>query len=277
MKNARNGIGVALAIAACGLTQACGSSSDDGGGSLDGMNDDQVVASVQSKLSPAKTAFDKPSGVVDAKSMPRIIDSLQQSSAAGSAGSFAPVPFHLPSSSGVTTKDFEPKAADPRSCMTQAGSTVTMDMGCLSEGKATGTMVMRSVYQSGGSSFVAVIKYQKICVQTSSQAGQVCIDGEMDLEQTGTSSGPRTLTILEDFDITSSAGSAHVHAFLRFHYGTGSSDGYELAAFDGEASYVVTQSSKGVSVTGSNGRYDCTYTDSGHHGSCTGNGNTWTW
>jgi hypothetical protein len=133
------------------------------------------------------------------------------------------------------------------------------------------------VYPPGGASFVAVIKYQKICVQTGSQAGQVCIDGEMDLEQTGSSSRPRTLTILEDFDATSQAGSPHVRAFIRFRYGTGAGDGYELAAFDGEASYVVTQTSKGVTVTGSNGRYECTYTDSGRHGSCTGNGNTWTW
>lgn len=255
------------------------------------MSDEALTASIRSKLSPVKGGFEKPTGVVDAQSMPRLIDSMENSSSASGATSYSGTPFALPKSSGLKPKNFNigPLAGDLYGCFTADGSTMSYDMACLSEGEVTGTMVWRAVYdQTNHQNYSAMIKLNNVCTKKD---GGGCINGEMFMESLTTGDGENTeltWTIYEDLEINSPSFSGRIKFGMRMRikgglYGKKSSgtDSFslEMSAYDGESSFVYSGSSNRLVVTGSNGRFECTYEDDGSHGTCESSATKekWTW
>jgi len=267
----------------------CSSTSDDDP-SIDSMSDEALTSSIRSKLSPIKGSFEKPSGVVDAKSMPKLIDSMENSSDASDSSNYSGTPFALPKSSGIKPKNFAfPNPARTRdanqfmACFSGDSNTLTYDMGCLSNGETTGTMVWRAVYdQTNHQNYSAMIKINNVC---SHKEGGGCMNGEMFMESlsTGTPGGEdtdMTLTIYEDLEITSPTYSGRIKFGMRMRIrgGDSGSFSFEMTAYDGDSSFVYEQTSGGLSVTGSNGKFECTYEDDGEHGSCTSSsGEKWSW
>jgi hypothetical protein len=279
----------------CGVLAGCSSTSNDDP-SIDSMSDEALTASIRSKLSPVKGGFEKPSGVVNAQSMPRLIDSMENSSSATGATSYSGTPFALPKSSGLKTKTFRlgPLAGDLYGCFTADGNTMSYDMGCLSEGEVTGTMVWRAVYdQTNHQNYSAMIKMNNICTKKD---GGGCMNGEMFMESFTTGEGENselTWTIYEDIEIKSPSYNGRIKFGMRMRikgglYGSGGSGGgggggtdsftLEMSAYDGESSFVYSGSSDRLVVTGSNGRFECSYENDGEHGTCeSSTGEKWTW
>lgn len=267
----------ALGIVVGLLAVGCGSSANEGP-SASTMSDPAVIASVNAKLGPVKSAFERPTGVVEAGSMADVVASMNSSE---SRSAMVPTsPFGM--AAGASSPEAKPLTLWPldrgfRACGSYSAGAVTIDMTCIDDDYTSGTMVMRTVPLQGGGGYSAMTNIENICRKPEADGtGGECMNGELFMEQSGTTTS-YTMTMLMDVVVTSNGASTHERAATRMRY-DGASFAIDIVTFDGEASYVITQTSDGITVVGSNGRFDCTYTDAGKHGTCRSSSDEeWSW
>jgi hypothetical protein len=224
--------------------------------------DDSPSAKAQEMTAPIKEALKSPTGKMDAASAPKVFQNLTSGSAAGSAASFA-VGIPAPAPQGVGPYG---------SCVDgtgEEGEPITMDLGCMTGGLMTGTIVTTTEIEDDVT--YSILEYQDVC----DSAATACVDGTAATEMSGTPPASFEMIMAGDFTVTAGGVTED------FQYGVqmafdGASYAYSWVVFVDGQSYVVTLSldsttgAGGYSVKSANGTWECTFTEGGAHGECTG-------
>ncbi len=231
---------------------------------LTGCEDDSPSARAQEMTGPIKEALKNPSGKMDATSAPKVFQNLMSGNSAGAAASFAV---------GIPAPQPSPQDAGPYgSCVDgtgEEGEPITMDLDCMTAGQMKGKIVSTTEVEDDVT--YSILEYQGVC----DAAETSCVDGTAATEMSGSPPSSFDLIMAGDFSVTA-AGTTQ-----DFEYGVqmgwnGSAYTYSWVVFVDGQSFVVTLSldtttgAGGYTVTGANGSWDCTFTEGGAHGMCTG-------
>lgn len=265
-KGARRALGLSCVFLSM-VGVACGGSDGD----LASMSDDEVVSSVDAKLSSVEGGLRAPTGVVDARTARRAYQNrsggLGESvgglaGIGGAPGGVKPKFFGAPGSSGCYAET--------------GGGGYVIDVACATSGRGKGKLTVRAV--SRDDSARALMNAEGVCVDDE-RGGSSCMDGWIAYDMRG--GDPQTWTMAWDMTASSGGRTESSRGGYRMTISRAGKIAYEIAVSDEDgktvAVKVTTSGSSGeLELRGANGTYRCTYTDGGEHGRCTGDGEvTW--
>jgi hypothetical protein len=262
----------ALCAAGCvSFLAACSDDENGGSGPSGDDSDEAVIAYVKERLAPAQAAFDHPSGVVSATSMPNVITSLREANDARSYGAGgAPAPTAPAGSTKTAAIEIDLgvgiRADDPyASCRTVSNRLISVDMGCMTKGKVRGTSTIRGAQSSEGS--YIVMRLIDICRDGTD--GPLCMNGESLMFL---SKDNKKMDWDQDVTITTPKLTHHAKATTRADLNPPVT--MRTVGWDGDASFVIEKGgaygdSGEITLSGSNGKHTCKFSTRGQHGSCT--------
>ncbi|MCC6525957.1 MAG: hypothetical protein IT373_25145 [Polyangiaceae bacterium] len=216
---------------------------------------------------PVREAMAEPTGEVNAASVPAVLGAMHTEGSARTAFSFVP---------GFQAPPSQPQGgAGGLSCIDTDGSgddaTITLDMGCLSQGQVSGQIVYQVEIDDGH--VYTYYEYSGVCVASDG----LCLEGAGATDIGGHIPFSYDITLAGDLTVASSDGQSwELDYGYQMSIGT-SGTSVRFVVFVGDASYVVDASLSAsgtgtLTITGANGSFTCSYAGDGATGSCSGSG-----